>query len=82
MNLSKYQRLKISTNVLNTTVAELAREWGVTATAVKDVASGHTQSARLEKLIDQTISDAESKFKSYLDNRYKQSKQVDKTVQV
>ena len=69
MRLTKYQRLKISTNILSTTVRELGKQWQVNPQTIQKVCDGTITSARLESLIDETINRAENKFWDYLQSQ-------------
>lgn len=53
--------LEISCTILKTSINALAYEWGVSHTHVRQVARGETKSARIHRLIGETIIKAQKK---------------------
>ncbi len=59
--------LEISCTILKTSINALAYEWGVSHTHVRQVAKGETTSARIQRLIDETIMKARKKVPFHTD---------------
>lgn len=53
--------LEISCTILNTSINALANKWDVSHTHVRQVAKGINKSARIRKLIHETIGEARRK---------------------
>lgn len=53
--------LEISCTILRTSINALAFEWGVSHTHVRQVARGETKSARIYRLVGETIEKARKK---------------------
>lgn len=65
MALDKYSQLKIAGHVLGFTISDFAKEHSTSIQVIRDVANGHTTSARLEKAIDDRIEEGNQAFDKY-----------------
>lgn len=62
MALDKYSELKIAGNILGFTIKDFADEHDTSIQVIRDVALGHTTSARLTEAIDEKIKESNKAF--------------------
>jgi len=65
MKLDKYSRLKIASNILDFTIKDFAEDHDTSTQVIRDVAMGHSTSARLSKAIDDKINEAEEAYRDH-----------------
>ena len=65
MKLDKYSRLKIASNILDFTIKDFAEDHNTSTQVIRDVAMGHSTSARLSEAIDSKIAEAEEAYQKH-----------------
>ena len=68
--MEKYHQLKIAASILQTSIAGMAEEIGVTGVALTLVAQGRSTSERLSVFIDEKIAEADRIFQQSKTQRY------------